>query len=197
MLIIFWKIDPVFRMMKGLKCSKKAVVGPWGHQWPDSAHPVNFYSQNCFFFSFKFFKGPTIGYLQLCLKWLDYHFKGKDTGIQNEPSFCCFVVEPSLHDIPERPGKWLYFSEDALNESSPKDLLFSFNSNFQLFPINSIPSSSINPSSPSLFHSSPLSCGIASGDWLSWGDPNAGDLPSDQRIGLFSFSFQKSTHIFD
>lgn len=26
--------DPVFRLMNQLKSPKRAIVGPWGHQWP-------------------------------------------------------------------------------------------------------------------------------------------------------------------
>ena len=26
--------DPVFRLMNKLKCPKRAIIGPWGHQWP-------------------------------------------------------------------------------------------------------------------------------------------------------------------
>lgn len=26
--------DPVFRLMDHLQCPKRAIIGPWGHQWP-------------------------------------------------------------------------------------------------------------------------------------------------------------------
>ncbi len=26
--------DPVFRLMYKLQCPKRAILGPWGHQWP-------------------------------------------------------------------------------------------------------------------------------------------------------------------
>jgi predicted acyl esterase len=26
--------DPVFRLINQLKCPKRAIIGPWGHQWP-------------------------------------------------------------------------------------------------------------------------------------------------------------------
>lgn len=26
--------DPVFRLMDHLTCPKRAIIGPWGHQWP-------------------------------------------------------------------------------------------------------------------------------------------------------------------
>ena len=45
--------DPVFRLMHGLRGYRRAIVGPWGHDWPDSGCP-----------------GPQISYLQQCVAFV-------------------------------------------------------------------------------------------------------------------------------
>lgn len=46
--------NAVFRMMEHLQVPKRAIIGPWSHEFPDLAVP-----------------GPRIGYLQECLAWFD------------------------------------------------------------------------------------------------------------------------------
>ncbi|MGD6771779.1 CocE/NonD family hydrolase [Staphylococcus simulans] len=60
--------NAVFRLMNNLNVPKKAIVGPWAHEFPDLAIP-----------------GPQIGYLQEVLEWLDkWMGSTKDTTHQDE-----------------------------------------------------------------------------------------------------------------
>ena len=46
------------RMLSGLTCPRKALIGPWAHEYPQRALP-----------------GPQIGFVQECLRWWDYWLK--------------------------------------------------------------------------------------------------------------------------
>ncbi|MDX1606964.1 MAG: CocE/NonD family hydrolase, partial [Candidatus Competibacterales bacterium] len=55
------------RLMAGLSCPRKALIGPWSHAFPHVGAP-----------------GPSIGFFQEMLRWWDYWLKGQDTGIMAE-----------------------------------------------------------------------------------------------------------------
>lgn len=104
--------NPVFRLMEKLNVPKKAMVGPWAHEFPDLAIP-----------------GPQIGYLQEVLEWLDKWMTKEDT--EHEDEFLVYVqdsVKPST-SFEYREGKWI----DFLNsKTETKDLLESFNGEVNL-----------------------------------------------------------------
>ena len=84
--------DTVFRLMAGLPGPKKALIGPWSHQWPmDPFEP-----------------GPHIGFLRECIRFFDTYLKGRDTKIDQEPLLRVFIqdpVRPATH-YAIRPGRW-------------------------------------------------------------------------------------------
>jgi putative CocE/NonD family hydrolase len=88
--------NAVFRLLAGLSGPRKGLVGPWAHAFPDDASP-----------------GPSIGWLQECVRWWDHWLKGRDAGIMDEPMLRAYVldsVEPRPHwDV--RPGRWV--AEDS------------------------------------------------------------------------------------
>ena len=80
------------RLMAGLSCPRKALVGPWAHCWPFDGRP-----------------GPGIGFLQHALRWWDCWLKDRDTGIMDEPAFRVWMqasVPPAAH-YGHRPGRWV------------------------------------------------------------------------------------------
>jgi putative CocE/NonD family hydrolase len=83
--------NAVFRLLAGLSVPRKGLVGPWAHAFPDDAAP-----------------GPSIGWLQECVRWWDHWLKGRDTGIMDEPMLRAYVlesVEPRpAYDV--RAGRW-------------------------------------------------------------------------------------------
>src|SRR4051794_18965001 len=84
--------NAVPRLLEGLPGSCKGLIGPWSHMFPQNGEP-----------------GPTIGFLQECLRWFDQHLKGIDTGIMDEPKLLAWmqdVVAPAGHHS-VRPGRWV------------------------------------------------------------------------------------------
>jgi putative CocE/NonD family hydrolase len=84
------------RLMEGLPGPRKGLIGPWSHAFPQDGEP-----------------GPTIGFLQECLRWFDHHLKGIETGIMDEPLLHAWMqepVRPATH-YKERPGRWVAESE--------------------------------------------------------------------------------------
>jgi predicted acyl esterase len=84
--------NTVFRLLEGLDCPKKGIVGPWGHQYPEDGVP-----------------GPAVGFLQESLRWWDHWLKDADTGIMDEPPLRAWMqdsVPPRAH-YDERPGRWI------------------------------------------------------------------------------------------
>ena len=150
--------NAVFRMMKGLSCPKKALVGPWGHGRPHFAYP-----------------GPQIGYLQEQLRWWDHWLKGKDTGIMKEPAFKAWMqdsVEPkSFYD--ERPGHWI--AEPSWPTPNVTDRRYA------LLP--GTLAEGAGQAGPTLSIRSPETVGIAGGEWCPFGLGGVGpELPLDQRM---------------
>ena len=59
--------NPVFRLMEHLDVPRKALIGPWGHQYPHQARP-----------------GPAIGFLEESLRWWDRWLKGREAEEKEE-----------------------------------------------------------------------------------------------------------------
>ena len=84
--------NAVFRLLEGLRCPRKGLVGPWGHCFPDDASP-----------------GPSIGWLQESVRWWDHWLKGRDAGIMDEPMLRVWLqdsVEPRP-SYSTRQGRWV------------------------------------------------------------------------------------------
>jgi len=83
--------DALFRLMDNLNVPKKGIVGPWAHEFPDTAIP-----------------GPQIGYLQEVIEWLDKWMTNEgDTGHKDE--FLVYIqdsVKPAT-SYDYRKGRWL------------------------------------------------------------------------------------------
>ena len=84
--------NTIFRMMEGLNCPRKALVGPWAHKYPHFAKP-----------------GPQVGFLQECLRWWDRWLKGVDTGVMADAPLRLYMQEslPPKSQFKEVPGRWV------------------------------------------------------------------------------------------
>ncbi len=71
-----WYASPLLRIFHRLSVPKRALIGPWSHQFPDAALP-----------------GPRIDWTREMRRWFDYWLKGEDTGIMDEPPVILFVRE--------------------------------------------------------------------------------------------------------
>ncbi len=142
------------RLLAGLTCPRKGLIGPWGHQYPQEGIP-----------------GPAIGFLQEALRWWDRWLKGVENGIMSEPTLRAWMqdgVKPEP-DYETRPGRWVaeetwpsprietratFFAPGRLAETAGGDVPLAI--------------------------SSPQSTGLASGAWCGFGAK--GEMPTDQRI---------------
>src|SRR5204862_3244826 len=84
--------NAVPRLLAGLTCPRKGLIGPWAHAYPEHGVP-----------------GPAIGFLQDCLRWWDYWLKDIDTGIMEEPPMRAWLVDAyrpaATHTL--WPGRWI------------------------------------------------------------------------------------------
>ncbi|RWI31421.1 MAG: CocE/NonD family hydrolase [Mesorhizobium sp.] len=81
----------VNRMLTNLKCPRKGLSGPWGHQYPNEVDP-----------------GPGIDWLTESLRWWDYWLKDIDTGIMAEPMYRAWMQqEPTMRGVHQSPGWWV------------------------------------------------------------------------------------------
>ncbi|MEM6577926.1 MAG: CocE/NonD family hydrolase, partial [Pseudomonadota bacterium] len=145
--------NAVFRLLEGLNCPRKGLIGPWAHKYPHFAKPA-----------------PAIGFLQECLRWWDHWLKGVETGIMNEPQLRVWVQDYAspepMHQ--ERPGAWI--AESAWPTSSVSTLDLSLSS--QGLSEQPTPEAELTISSPQ-------DTGSYGGRWCAFGlDP---DGPQDQR----------------
>jgi uncharacterized protein len=84
--------NAVPRLLEGLSVPRKGLIGPWAHAFPDDASP-----------------GPTIGFLQECVRWFDHWLKGIENGVMDEPVLRVWMQE-SVEPQPsyeERSGRWV------------------------------------------------------------------------------------------
>ncbi len=68
--------NAVPRMMKNLRCPRKAIIGPWAHKYPHFAVPR-----------------PQIGFLQEMLRWWDHYLKDQNTGVTSESDYRVYIMD--------------------------------------------------------------------------------------------------------
>jgi len=80
------------RLMKNLRTTRKAIIGPWAHKYPHFAVP-----------------GPRIGFLQEALRWWDQWLKGEPAGVSRDPDYRYYIMEPwPGGTFPEHiKGRWV------------------------------------------------------------------------------------------
>jgi putative CocE/NonD family hydrolase len=147
--------DSVLRTLQQLSCPKKALIGPWGHGFPQNTTP-----------------GPQIGFLQEALRWWDYWLKDIDTSIMDEPMLQVWMqdsVKPSTYHS-KRSGRWIAEKEWISPNIKPQ--------RFYLAPTHTLTN---NPSSDSghITIHSVQHHGLEAGLWCPYGMP--GDFPPDQQ----------------
>jgi putative CocE/NonD family hydrolase len=145
--------NAVLRLLAGLPGPRKGLLGPWSHSFPWNAEP-----------------GPSIGFLQVCLRWWDHWLKGRATGIMDEPMLRAWLQE---HIAPattyaERPGRWV--AEPTWPSPNLKPRHYALRADGGLG----------EPDAPAaLSHAGTLLSGSDSPVWCPHGSP--GDFAPDQR----------------
>lgn len=149
--------NAVPRLLAGLTGPKKGLIGPWVHDFPETAVP-----------------GPAIGFLQESLRWWDYWLKGIDTGIMDEPLLRVYMQDsiPPTLDYDDRPGYWA--AEPAWPSPNVKPTTFFLNCDGVSQTLAARPELERPVSILGV-----QSHGFDGGQWGAYGVP--GELPLDQR----------------
>ena len=145
----------VLRLLEGLSCPRKGLIGPWSHTYPMEPQAP----------------GPAIGFLQECRRWFDHWLKGIDTGVMDEPALRVWLQEsvPPRPTYATRPGRWV--SEPGWPSASV------VSSELHLTEHRLVPERSDRGSV--LRHVASELHGSEAGDWDPFGEP--ADMPPDQR----------------
>lgn len=147
--------NTVLRLLEQLKVPRHGLVGPWGHKYPHMGGP-----------------GPTIDFLNECVRWWDHWLKGIDRGVDQDPMLRAWIQDSANPMLPKRPGRWV-----AEPTWPGKQITHSV---FRLSNAELIPEDQWQPNNNAeLSIRSPLSVGLFAGKWCSYAE--ATDLPWDQR----------------
>ncbi len=84
--------DFIPRLLTNLKVPRKALVGPWGHRYPQNADP-----------------GPGLDWVQEEVRWWSQWLKGMDTGIMNGPVLRAYMETKTASEVwpKDVPGRWV------------------------------------------------------------------------------------------
>jgi len=145
--------NAVPRLLAGLSCPRKGLIGPWAHNFPHNGRP-----------------GPPVGFLQEALRWWDQWLLGRETGVMDEPLYRVWMQEsvPPAPQYDERPGRWVAETTWPSPRIETRRLY--------LNP-GGLQGEPLRPTSMSF--SSPQTTGIAAGEWCAFGAE--GEMPLDQR----------------
>jgi uncharacterized protein len=146
--------NAVPRLLSGLSCPRKGLVGPWAHTFPHNGLP-----------------GPAIGFLQEAIRWWDHWLQGNDNGIMDEPRYRVWMQQsvPPQPQYEARPGWWV--AEDAWPSPRIQTQQWYLNPG----RLQAKPSQVVG-----LSFSSPQTTGMAAGEWCAFGAD--GEMPLDQRV---------------
>ena len=112
-------VSSALRLLAGLRGPKKAIVGPWGHIYPDLASP-----------------GPGLDWAFEEVRWWRHWLMGEETGVMDGPMLRFYMpyATPAQTQMAEIPGRWtseaawpshaiqprkLYLAAAALAEQAP------------------------------------------------------------------------------
>jgi len=145
--------NAVPRLLENLPGPRQGLIGPWGHNYPNVGKP-----------------GPAIGFLQECLGWWDHWLKGVDNGVMDQPMLRAWMQasEPPRASYEERQGRWV--AEEVWPSPNIEPRVYCLNDG----GLGGAPGPAAT-----LTLSSPLTLGIASGEWDPYGA--GADMPVDQR----------------
>jgi putative CocE/NonD family hydrolase len=141
------------RLMAGLECPRKGLIGPWAHVFPHDGVP-----------------GPAIGFLQEAVRWWDHWLRGVDSGMMDEPMLRVWMQEsvPPQSFYDERPGRWI--AEECWPSAGIVDRRFHLNPG----RLDPEPAPAVEIS-----FRSPQTTGLRAGEWCAFGAE--GEMPLDQR----------------
>lgn len=155
-------VDAVFRLLAGLSCPRKGLIGPWSHGFPNHSTP-----------------GPQIGFLEESLRWWDQWLKGIDTGIVAEPMLRAWIQDYAspapFHAV--WPGRWVaeaVWPPSGGVESRMRQMYLAAESSNGTGSLRGEPDSG-----GVLWHRGDMAAGLDAGSLTA--DGGWGDWPADQR----------------
>ena len=147
--------NAVLRMLRGLTCERKGLIGPWSHKYPHVGQP-----------------GPAIGFVQELVRWWDHWLKDVPNDVPADPMLRVWMQDsvPPSTAYAERPGRWVAEKEWPSTTVSlvPRPLAR-----------HRLAEPDDDVAEERLGIESPLSVGQFAGKWCSYNAPP--DLPYDQR----------------
>lgn len=145
--------NAVPRLVSNLSGPAKGIIGPWAHKYPHFAVPE-----------------PRIGFLQEALRWWDHWLKSEDTGVESDPAFRTYIMEPRRPDasVTQIGGRWVSDSKWPFDQGE-----------VQRWHLNADGLDRIAKRNAKLAHSSAQTVGADSGEYcIIWLGP---EFPGDQR----------------
>lgn len=108
-----WYCDDFLRVFAQLRCAKRAIIGPWTHNYPENAWPL-----------------PRINDRYECLRWFDKYLKGIDTDsarpVDREKPLSVFVRDFTAPAPLRREDAGRFVALDAWPVRSAREQLFWF-----------------------------------------------------------------------
>jgi putative CocE/NonD family hydrolase len=164
--------NAVPRLVSKLRSPAKGIIGPWAHKYPHFAVPE-----------------PRIGFLQESLRWWDRWLKGTATGVEADPAFRTYIMEPRRPgtSVTQIPGRWVSDSQWPFDRGQVQRLY-----------LNAPGLSHQKGKLSKLVHQSPQTVGADGGEYcIIWLGPEfAGDQRSDDA-GSLTFDGDILTQDFD
>lgn len=145
-------VHSVPRLLAGLTCPKKALVGPWGHTYPWVGGP-----------------GPALDWAFEEIRWWSHWLRGEATGIMDEPMlrYFCPGATPSESAPGPTPGQWT--AESAWPSPNVRPLA--------LYLTDAGLAAAPGPGSVRQ-HRSDNTVGLQTPEWVPFGQQ---EMPGDQR----------------
>ena len=148
--------NTVFRLMEKLSVPRRGLVGAWGHKYPHMGGP-----------------GPTIDFLNECVRWWDRWLKGVENGVEDEPMLRVWMQDSANALRPSRPGRWV------AEEAWPPQTVTPQAYQLSRLGLAREGEGEGPPDDEAMNIQSPLSVGLFAGKWCSYAERT--DLPWDQR----------------
>ncbi|WCM28512.1 CocE/NonD family hydrolase [Sphingomonas sp. QA11] len=145
-------VHSVPRLLEGLTCLRKALVGPWGHTYPWLRGP-----------------GPALDWAFEEIRWWSQWLRGEDTGIMEEPMLRFYrPTATAAQSAPgEMPGEWAAEAVWPSRHIRPR----------RLYLTDKGLSPSPGPASTRR-HQSHNAVGLKTPEWVPFGQE---EMPGDQR----------------
>ncbi|MFI4935290.1 MAG: CocE/NonD family hydrolase [Caulobacterales bacterium] len=95
------------RLLRGITAPKKALIGPWGHIYPDFGLP-----------------GPSLDWAFEEARWWRHWLAGENTGVMEGPMFRFYMpyATPAETQMGEIPGRWAAEAEWPSPNIQPREL---------------------------------------------------------------------------